>query len=230
MFAFPVHTWCWSPSAQQRQKKKKRLILVQVQKYIKHQKECDLAFRHNAAGEGDRAALPTGVLRAAVEVHVVGPVGERSSTAAVKLWGHKHSRWRCCQVSVKTSIGQRGTVQYGIGSNLYLSLPKVNKVLQVNVISVVGDGVVNDFSHFISSLDRSKNKDNLIIWKTTSIPSYFHGLIRHWDIKDVFFFFTFVNSMNVPQEGSVLTVRQTKKKKKHKMRPQNSTSNPQSNC
>lgn len=51
-----------------------------------HQKECDLVFCHNAAGEGDGAALPTGVLRAAVEVHVVGPVGERNSTTAAKLW------------------------------------------------------------------------------------------------------------------------------------------------
>lgn len=51
-------------------------------------------------------------------------------------------------------------MEYGIGSNLYLFLPKVNKVLQINVISVVGDGVVNDFSHFISSLIRSEDKDN----------------------------------------------------------------------
>lgn len=73
--------------------KKKRLIHVQVKKYTvsntrRLQKECDLAFCHNAAGEGDGAALPTGVLRAAVEVHVVGPVGEVNSTTAAKLWEH----------------------------------------------------------------------------------------------------------------------------------------------
>lgn len=45
-------------------------------------------------------------------------------------------------------------VECGIVSNLYLSLAKVNEVLQIDVISVAGDGVVDDFSHFISSLDK----------------------------------------------------------------------------
>lgn len=54
----------------------------------------------------------------------------------------------------KASGGQRCTLEFGIRSNLYLSLTKVNEVLQINVIPIVGDGVVDDFSHFIPSLDR----------------------------------------------------------------------------
>lgn len=56
------------------------------------QKEHDLAFSHDAAGEGDGAALPTGVLHAAVEVHVAGPVSICNSTAAGKLGTHKDLR------------------------------------------------------------------------------------------------------------------------------------------
>lgn len=72
---------------------KKKINSCSGKKNIQYQtlddsKECDLAFCHNAAGEGDGAALPTGVLRAAVEVHVVGPVGEVNSTTAAKLWEH----------------------------------------------------------------------------------------------------------------------------------------------
>lgn len=36
----------------------------------------------------------------------------------------------------------------------YLSLTKVNEVLQINVFSVVDDGLIDNFSHFIPSLDR----------------------------------------------------------------------------
>lgn len=124
-----------------------------------HQKERDLVFCHNAAGEGDRAALHTGVQFAAVEVHVVGPVGERNSTTAAKLWEQRTIPGE----SAVSYLLRQAWVKDGIGSNLYLSLPKVNQVLQINVIPVVGNGVVNDFSHFISSLDRSEDKDNLKI-------------------------------------------------------------------
>lgn len=58
----------------------------------RRQKEHDLAFCHEAAGEGDGAALPTGVLHAAVEVHIAGPVSVRNSTTAGKLGTHKDLR------------------------------------------------------------------------------------------------------------------------------------------
>lgn len=58
----------------------------------RRQKEHDLAFCQDAAGEGDRAALPTGVLHAAVEVHVAGPVSISNSTAAGKLGTRKDLR------------------------------------------------------------------------------------------------------------------------------------------
>lgn len=61
-------------------------------------------------------------------------------------------------MSVKTSIGQWCTAAYRTESDLYLSLTKVNKVLQIDVISVVGDGIADDFSHFISSLDNEWNE------------------------------------------------------------------------
>lgn len=40
------------------------------------------------------------------------------------------------------------------GLDPYLSLTKVNEVLQINVFSVVDDGLIDNFSHFIPSLDR----------------------------------------------------------------------------
>lgn len=45
----------------------------------------DRVFGHDAAGEGDGAALPAGVVISAVEVHVLGPVGVGHSTTAAKL-------------------------------------------------------------------------------------------------------------------------------------------------
>lgn len=53
-------------------------------------KKRDLGFGDMAAGEGDGAAFPAGVLRGAVEVQVVGPVGVRHSAAATELRTHKH--------------------------------------------------------------------------------------------------------------------------------------------
>lgn len=63
-----------------------------VAKAERHQKVHDLAFCHDATWERDGAALPTGVLHAAVEVHVNGPVSICDSTAAGKLGTHKDLR------------------------------------------------------------------------------------------------------------------------------------------
>lgn len=38
--------------------------------------------------------------------------------------------------------------------NSYLFLTKVNEVLQIDILSVVDDGFIDDFGHFIPSLDR----------------------------------------------------------------------------
>ncbi len=40
------------------------------------------------------------------------------------------------------------------GLNLYLFLTKVNEILQINVFSVVDDGVIDHLGHFIPSLGR----------------------------------------------------------------------------
>lgn len=47
--------------------------------------EGNLVFGYDTAREGDRTALVAGVAVGAVEVHVLGPVGERHAAAAAKL-------------------------------------------------------------------------------------------------------------------------------------------------
>lgn len=49
------------------------------------EEEENLVFGYDAAGERHGAALYAGVSIAAVEVHVVGPVGVRHATAAAEL-------------------------------------------------------------------------------------------------------------------------------------------------
>ena len=42
--------------------------------------------------------------------------------------------------------------------SIYLLLTKVYEVLQVNVVSIVNDGVVDHFCHFVASLNRAIKK------------------------------------------------------------------------
>lgn len=48
----------------------------------------NLVFGYDTAREGDGTALAAGVAVAAVEVHVLGPVGVRHAAAAAKLRSH----------------------------------------------------------------------------------------------------------------------------------------------
>lgn len=57
---------------------------------------------------------------------------------------------------VQTSVGQRCTAEFGVTVTLYLPLTIVNEVLQIDVVPVVGDGIVDDFGHFIPSLDKDR--------------------------------------------------------------------------
>lgn len=65
------------------------------------QKQKNLVFGSDAAGEGHGAALYAGVSIAAVEVHVVGPVSVGHGAAAAELG----SRREC------TTRGERGQVR-----------------------------------------------------------------------------------------------------------------------
>lgn len=65
------------------------------------EEEENLVFGYDAAGERHGAALYAGVSIAAVEVHVVGPVGVRHATAAAELRSQRGV----------TQGGERGSVR-----------------------------------------------------------------------------------------------------------------------
>lgn len=77
------------------------------------EEEENLVFGYDAAGEGHGAALYAGVFITAVEVHVVGPVGVRHTTAAAKLRSQRGVDTR----------GERGPVrQLSLTSNVVIAL------------------------------------------------------------------------------------------------------------
>lgn len=111
-------------------------------------------FSYETAGEGDRAVLSAGVVFVTFEVHVLGPVSVRHSSTAAKLNTQTHHRFE----PLTNYLGYKKSFWPEL---FYLFLAKIDQVLEINIISVVYDGIIYHSRHLIPSLGRRRYKREL---------------------------------------------------------------------